>query len=533
MTKEKYGALGILILLVIAVYGKVITYEFLIYDDNKYILDNPFVWGGLSWEGAKWAFTTGYEANWHPVTWLSHMLDASLFGLKPGWHHAVNLLFHLTNTLLLLILLFRMTRNYWPSLLVAALFALHPQHVESVAWIAERKDVLCTFFLFLTLIAYYRYTLKPGYIRYSLALACYSMGLMAKPMLVSLPLILIIIDYWPLARLQPWPGTSTGFSKKLLLEKVPFAILAAASSVVTYTAQQSWGATESFIQQDFLLNLANAVVNYAQYLFRTVVPINLAVFYPFNSQISWWLFFVSLTVLVIISVTAVLFARKRPYILAGWLWYLITLLPVIGIVNIGFHSSADRYTYIPLIGVFVALAWLVSDALTDRTRAVWGVGVCMLLLLCSGISFNQVRFWKKDATLFSHAADVTSGNWLAHQHLAIALLKELRIAESYEQIQASIRLNPDNANNYFILADVYRTMGNPGEAIKVLEQGVLRNPNSARGLQNLGILYADVRRVQDAEKILIQLGRISPEYANNLEKHLRFVNSISGSGITQ
>jgi tetratricopeptide (TPR) repeat protein len=258
-----------------------------------------------------------------------------------------------------------------------------------------------------------------------------------------------------------------------------------------------------------------------------VFPVNLAVFYPLDAHISRWRLLGAVAGLMVISVMAALNARKRPYVAAGWLWYLVTLVPVIGLVNIGFHSSADRYTYIPLVGIFVACAWLLSDFLAGRKWKAWGgVGSVLVLLLLSAISCNQVRYWKNDATLFRHAEEVTTGNWVAHQHLSTSLLKEMRLKESYDQIQKALRINPGNANNYFILADIDRAMKRPEDALRALEKGVLLDPANARGVQSLGVMYANAGRVQDAERVLLQLEMINPDYANELEKYLRFSAAV-------
>lgn len=522
LTKTEYRALGLLIVLILAVYGRVITYDFLNFDDDRYILDNPFVSSGLSWDSLKWAFTTRYEANWHPVTWLSHMLDVSLSGLNPGFHHAVNLGFHLANTLLLLLLLYRMTRDYWPALMVAALFALHPLHIESVAWIAERKDLLSTFFLFLTLTAYHSYTIKPGYFSYVTTLSCYILGLMAKPMLVTLPLILYIIDYWPLERFRADNVTPNQRHTRLLLEKIPFAILATASVVLTYNVQQLWGATAPLGQQNIWFNLATAVTNYIRYIFMMFFPFKLAVFYPYSDLIIWWKLCLCLIATLAISATAFVYARKYPYVLAGWLWYLVTLLPVVGIINIGFHEYADRYTYIPLTGMFIALVWLVTDISREHgwNGYVTRGGVTLVIIL-SIVTPLQLRHWKNSLTLFSHAADVTSNNWLAHQHISQVLLINCNIPAAFNHINEAIRVKPDNSTNFVILGSIYRNMRREDDAIKALEQALLLDPGNARGLQNLGVLYADTGRTDNADRVVRQLERIHPDYARQLENYIR------------
>jgi tetratricopeptide (TPR) repeat protein len=407
--------------------------------------------------------------------------------------------------------------------MVAALFALHPLHVESVAWVAERKDVLSTFFLLLTLGAYRRYTLNPGGFAYVKVLLLFMLGLMAKPMLVTLPLVLLILDFWPLDRLTRQNGDETAalLPVTLLLEKVPFAIIAGSAAFIAYKAQQSWGATEALNRQDLWSNIGNVLTSYGQYLYLTFFPFKLAVLYPYHTGTVYWKLLLCAAIIIALSAAAAFAIRTRPYLLAGWLWFFITLLPVSGIINIGFHDHADRYTYIPLIGVFMALVWFVADFCDERGWSRWsarlGIAVVLIVATATGL---QVRYWKNSYTLFMHAIEVTTGNWLAHQHVSQYLLQSFRIAEAGDHIEASIRINPDNPNNYFILGSICRNLKQPDKAIRALEQGVALNPYKASELSNLGVLYADNNRIDEAQRIAGRLNVLDPVYANSLQTYI-------------
>ena len=391
LQRSDYGVLIALAVLTAALYGQVLNHDFIKYDDTGYVTENPVVQGGLTWKGFLWAFTTLSMANWHPLTWLSHMLDVELFGMKPGLHHLVSVLFHILNTSLLFLVLRQMTGALWRSAFVAALFALHPLHVESVAWVSERKDVLSTLFWLLTLWAYARYTKNPGLPKYWPVLLFFALGLLAKPMLVTLPLVLLLMDYWPLGRLRwqqappaaPLPSSATpvkqGKKRKkplreqkkpplsvdagkwrvvlpLLYEKLPLFALSAASSVITIHAQQKGGAVAPMDLFPLPDRLATAITAYVAYLWKMLWPSGLSIFYPLevNSPV---VVAACASLLLALTFAAVRGAVKRPYFLVGWLWYLITLLPVIGIIKVGDASMADRYTYVALMGPFVALAW--------------------------------------------------------------------------------------------------------------------------------------------------------------------------------
>src|SRR6266545_2204624 len=364
----------------LATFWPVTRHDFIYYDDPDYVTENPYVQTGLNWQSVVWAFTTGHSGNWHPVTWLSHMLDCQVFGLKPGYHHLTNVLFHAANTLLLFLVLERMTAAFWRSAFVATLFALHPLHVESVAWVAERKDLLSTFFGLLTLWAYARYCKESkargprAKVFYGFALLLFALGLMSKPMLVTWPFVLLLLDFWPLRRLCYQPGGRFGRDfLRLVREKVPFFCLVTISSIVTFLVQDRRGYVMTVGGVSLALRLVNALVSYVKYLGKTVWPAGLAIFYPhpeirYPASDQWplWQIVAGALLLTLISAFAVLRLKRQPWLATGWLWYLGTLVPVIGIVQVGAQAMADRYSYVPLIGVFICLVWGIADVLAPR-----------------------------------------------------------------------------------------------------------------------------------------------------------------------
>ena len=416
-----------LILVASAVFEEVRTHQF-VFDDLGFISRNALVKDGLTWNGFTWAFTTKLMGIWHPVTWLSHMVDCQLFGVNPAGHHLMNLFFHLANTLLLFLLLLSCTQAEWPSFIVAALFAIHPLHVESVAWVAERKDVLSAFFWLLTMWAYVGYVRHPGWRRYALVLICFSLGLMAKPMLVTLPLVLLLWDYWPLRRWAPQGATAAETGppvgicpypriplKRLVWEKIPLFILVVLFSLVTVYAQKAGAMVVSLADIPLGARISNALVAYATYLGKTVVPVHLAVLYPHpGNAIPWWQALGAALGLALLSFMIIRQALSYPYLLVGWLWFLGTLVPVIGLLQVGRQAMADRYTYIPLIGLFIMAAWGMADLLA-RWRCpkfllplVGGI----MILVFGTVAWFQVGYWRNAVSLFQHTLSVTQNNLL-------------------------------------------------------------------------------------------------------------------------
>ncbi len=528
-------AFVLLTLVTAGVYGQVWNFGFINYDDPIYVTDNVVVRKGLTWEGIRWAFTTNAANIWHPLTWLSHMLDVSLFGLDPGFHHLVNLLFHLLNTSLLFLVLKTATGACWRSAFVAALFALHPLHVESVAWIAERKDVLSTFFWLLTMGAYVLYARRPGIPRYLPVLLFFSLGLMAKPMLVSLPLVLLLMDYWPLGRLperrapvdppkapaqpaerdrkkakkkkavvplpEPVKGKGRNHATLLLLEKIPLVVLAGIFSFVAFYTQQKGGALSSLEAYPLGVRLANAVVSYARYLFKMLWPVDLAFFYPFVREIPAWQIFVSAILLLAVSIAVVHFARRFPYLAFGWAWYLVTLLPVIGIVKVGEAALADRYTYITLIGPFVAATWGVYDLAARWTRGKEAMAAAALLLVIAlaAATFVQAGTWRNSATLFRHALAVTENNFMAHTNLAAALIDEGRLNEALPHLETAARIRPDFPNARYNLGVIGMRQGKNDEALGHFKATLRSDPNFTWASYYAGLLH--LQRGESAEAV--------------------------------
>jgi hypothetical protein len=414
-------------------------FAFLNYDDNQYLTLNPRVTPGLTLDGAAWAFTSvGYAFNWHPLTWLSHMADVSLFGLDPRGHHLVNVLLHAANAALLFALLRALTGALWAPALVAALFAAHPLHVESVAWVSERKDLLSTLLGLATLAAYLRHLRRPG--RWSLlpALAAFVLGLLAKPMLVGLPLLMLVLDFWPLGRLR-------GPRARRLLEKLPFLALAAAAAGVTYVAQLRGGALKGLQEVGLPVRAANALVAYVWYAAKALWPAGLTIFYPYPDPAGegfWWRALAAALGLGLVTAAALRLARRAPYVLAGWLWYVATLLPVVGLVQAGLQAVADRYTYLPLAGLFLAAAWGGAAAAPRRRRAAALAPVACALALAAfaGAARAQLGVWRDSVALFEHALAVTQDNFVAELNLSAALREQGRVAEADRHFQNWARI---------------------------------------------------------------------------------------------
>ncbi len=505
-----------LVVSVSAVYWPVHKFDFINYDDPVYVTENPQVLQGLSADGVKWAFGSMYGSNWFPLTWLSLMLDRQLFGIDPAAFHLVNVALHIINTVLLFLLFVCCTRSIWPGFFVAAAFGLVPFHVESVAWITERKDVLSTVFWMLTMLAYVRYAQRPTTARYILVPVMFALGLMAKPMLVTLPFVLLLFDYWPLERLRQKKTGSDAAGKTrplswLLLEKAPLFALSAASSVVTFIAQSRTVSTlRVFSLSD---RITNAIVAYATYIAKTFWPTRLAIFYPHpQGTIPLWQVAVSATVLVIISVMVFVFRRRR-YLVTGWLWYLGTLVPVIGLVQVGAQAMADRYTYIPLTGLFIMLAWLVRDLVAARrSRAI--AAVAFGLVLCaafSALTVRQLGYWRDSITLFSHTLDVTKDNYVAHNNLGIALAERGELAAAMRQFEATLNIRPDDRDAHFNLAKALAKVSRPDEAMEHYKAVLRLRPGDADTYGDLASLQAEQGRFEQAIAIYRKALSLNPD----------------------
>ena len=527
----------ILITAVLLVYWQVGDHEFINYDDNAYITDNAQVQKGLTSKGIIWAFTTSHTGNWHPLTWISHMLDCELYGLNPEGHHLTNVLFHIANAILLFVVLRWMTGAIWRSGLVAALFALHPLHVESVAWVAERKDVLSTFFWMLTMVAYVHYVNRPGGKRYLLVLITFALGLMAKPMLVTLPFVLLLLDYWPLNRFKPRAVTgsvedqplgfrSSGDDKspilKAVMEKTPLFLMSLFSCVVTVMAQQEAGAISTLEIVPFKLRIANGLVSVVAYMGKMIWPQDLAVFYPHPvSDLQIWKPVVAGLFLLILSTVALWVAQRCRYVLVGWLWYLGTLVPVIGLVQVGEQAMADRYTYVPLIGLFIVVVWGFADLVKGWRSRRWVVSVSaavMVLALMAG-SWLQVAHWKNSVRLFKHALDVTTNNYVAHYTLGNALALQGNLTGSVSHYNKALQIHPNFAEAHNNLGNALALQGNLTGAISHYNKALQVNPDHAEAHRNLAVGLDRQGRHQEAIQHYAEVLRISPHDAqshNNL-----------------
>ena len=494
------------------VYFEARTFDFVNYDDPEYVTNNPHVREGLTWDGLGWALTSGEAANWFPVTRISHMLDVQFFGLDGGWHHLTNVVLHAAAAVFLFAFLRRATGARWPSAFVALIFALHPMHVESVAWVAERKDVLCALFWFVTLWAYVRYTERPGLARYLLVLAAFCLGLMSKPMIVTLPFVLVLLDLWPLRR---------AFS---LREKLPLFALSAASAIATIVVQGSSGAVESLYTVPLALRIENALVSYVSYIVTMFWPRGLAVFYPFPVAMAAWQPVVA--ALAIACVSGLVWAgyRKYPYLAAGWFSYLGTLVPVIGLVQVGSQSHADRYMYVPMVGLLIMLAWGAADALRKFPAARMAIaGVACAV--CVPLTWVQAGYWKNSETLFERALAVTTGNSLAEHNLGSYLLDAPgRLPEALGHLEAAVRITPDSASIHSDLGTALAKSHRPVEAIVEYQSALRLKPDSAVVHNNLGNALLETGRVAEAvAEYRLALG-LNPDYAdarNNLAVALR------------
>jgi len=490
---------------------------FVNYDDPGYITENAHVLGGLSMDSIRWAFSTSLLGNWHPLTWISHLLDVQLFGLNPAGHHATSLLLHVLTTILLFLFLNRTTGSVWRSAVAAALFSLHPLRVESVAWVSERKDLLSGMLFMLTLLLYCRYTERPGLLRYVAVISVFALGLMAKPMLVSVPIVLLLLDWWPLRRLGPSAAngddTVTASVAQLLVEKIPFFILSAAISIVTIMTQSAAKATMAVPDNPLTHRISNALLSYAAYLGKTFWPADLAVLYPLRSQVQAVPTILAALLLIIISILFVRHRRRTPFLLAGWLWFLVTLVPVIGIVQVGLQSMADRYTYIPSIGICIAVVWGIGGFSRGRRyapAALRAIGVSVIAALIV-ITNGQIRHWHDSMSLFTHTLAVTENNYVAHSNLGDALQKQGRLDEAMQQYGAALKIRPDDAYLYRKIASVYDARGMTDDALKYYEQSLRFDSSNESAYNNIAIGHLKKGNRTEAIRNFMRAVQINPD----------------------
>ena len=502
----------------LAVFSQTITYNFVNFDDDLYVYDSKVIKTGLTIKGIIAAFTTPHARNWHPLTTISHMLDCQLYGLSPGGHHATNVLLHTVAVLLLFRVLQKMTNSIWKSAMVAALFAVHPLHVESVAWVSERKDVLSAVFFFLMLNAYVWYARAPSIRRYLLTITLFAAGLMSKAMLVTAPAVLLLLDYWPLKRTAHCNTKSRDRTmllsnhspvlSRLILEKVPFFVISAAACTVTFVVQKrSVGAIPPL---PLLWRMENAVVSYLIYVWQTLWPTRLAAFYPHpNDTLTLWEVILASGLLVAITVTAILFRRKLPYLFTGWLWYVLMLVPVIGIVQVGEQGHADRYTYLPLVGLFLLIVWGVADLIQSHRsiRRPAAVTASVMIVGLAATAYNQTSYWRNSETLWTHALAVTSNNDFAHNNLGYLCIDSGKLDDAISHFEAALAIRHNKTHQHYKMGSAFVEMnlgdamarkGQPDEAMVHYGEAIRLEPNYADAYYNRGNLFLAKGNVDDA-----------------------------------
>lgn len=506
-----------IILVTLLVYAQVWKYDFIIWDDPSYIISNFHIQSGFHWDSIRWAFTTNHNATWHPLTWLSHMLDYRIYGLSPEGYHLTNLFWHLLNCLLLFGILRSMTKEVWPSFLVAMLFAVHPLRAESVAWVTERKDVLCVFFWLLTTWLYLRCVGVPILKNRLLVIVSMGLGIMAKPMLVTLPFALLLLDFWPLRRVRDYRSWIS-----LLKEKIPLFVLALVSAALTLWAQHSVVTLLPWDAKPLPLRIENAVISYVIYLYKFFWPVGLSAFYPYpDSGFPLWKPGLASIILGGLSWLAWRSRERFPYVLIGWLWFIGTLVPVIGIVQVGGHALADRFTYIPSIGIFIIIAWGIRDFISLYPRYRWG-----LVLACTGavivlatLCHTQVQQWRNSVTLFQHALGVREDNFLAHACLGAAFIQQGNPEQAEKHLTRALEINPDYPEALNDLGTILTDKGMYEEAITRFSRALTLNPNYAEAHNNLALVLTRVNRFPEAiqhYKSAISLNPMFPKALNNL-----------------
>ena len=491
-----------------AVFGQTLAHDFVNFDDHVYVYENPLVIRGLSAEGIIGAFTHTHARNWHPLTTLSHMLDCQLYGLNAGGHHLTNVILHTISVLLLFLVLKQMTGAFWQSAFVAGVFAIHPLHVESVAWIAERKDVLSAVFFMLTLAAYARYARAPSAPRYLLVALLFAFGLMSKPMLVTLPFVLLLLDYWPLGRLGGQKSEVGSRLRRLITEKIMLFALSALSCIATLFAQ----GPSAIDQLPFLWRLNNTFVSYVTYIWQMLWPARLAVFYPHpNDSLPLVEVTVGIAFLVGVSLLVIYLRRTKPYLVTGWFWYLGMLVPVIGLVQVGEQAHADRYTYLPQIGLYIMIAWTVGDLLLESTprvrRALIGVAAALAIVSLGVRAFGQASYWKSSETLWNHTLTVTGENDVAHNNMGFLFLRRGELDKAISEFQAALNMRSKNIETHYSLgaALIQNNLGNAlarkqlwDEAIDHLQEAVRLRPDYADAYFNLGSVLFQQGRIEQA-----------------------------------
>jgi Tfp pilus assembly protein PilF len=504
-TKMAMAAVSLVALTLIS-YWQVQHHDFLVWDDYQYVVENPHVRSGLNMDNLKWAFSRNEVSYRHPLAWLSHMLDCEIYGLTPRGHHLNGILFHLINTLLLFIALQRMTGALWKSALVAGLFSIHPLRIESVAWVSERKDVLGALFWILTMLSYHWYATKVRIRRFLPVLLCFAMGLMTKPVLVTLPFVLLMLDYWPLGRIRwgqslssvPLGKYSIGF---LILEKIPLFLLVAASSIVTFLDAERIGSISSMDGLPLRFRLGHALVSYVKYILKIVWPVDLAFFYPFP-DVPWplWQVIGCAFILGLLSILGLFQSRQRPYLIIGWFWYIGTLLPMIGIVQVGAQAMADRFTYLPHLGLSIAAVWGLGDcaSLLRLPKALVPVITCFIFAFFAILTYQQLRYWKDGITLFSRALEVTSRNYTAHYQLGNEWMRQGKMESAIHHLSEAVSIRPGHFPAHLNLSKALAAQGRFDEAVKHYTAALKIRPGHTGILSSMGDAYLSQGNFEEA-----------------------------------
>jgi protein O-mannosyl-transferase len=509
----------VLSLLVAIVYAQVRHFGFVYLDDPVYVAENSWVLKGLSLAGVKWSLTTQAAGNWHPLTWISHMIDVDAYGVKPGGHHVTSAVIHLANTVLLFLAFARMTSRVWESALVAALFAIHPLHVESVAWISERKDVLSALFWILTIHAYISYARHRSVARYLLVLLLFALGLMSKPMVVTLPFTLLLLDYWPLRRLASTSVNQVSAWLTLAKEKIPLFVLMVASMIVTMKVQAGYGAVVTLDHLRFTTRVANSIVAYVAYIRDMLWPSGLAAYYPFRPHSAAYIA-TSAVLLIAVTVFALMQSRRRPYLLFGWAWFIGTLIPAIGLVQVGDQARADRYTYVPAIGLFVIAVWWVSEVVPQGRYRKFALAPAALVVgALTVVAVRQANYWRNNLSLFTRAVAVTDRNYRAEALLGVALSASEKHDEAIMHYRTSLSIWPGNAEVHSNLGASLFARGKIDEALNEFYEAVRYKPQAALYHYNLGVMLNEKGRVREGleeVKAAVQLEPGNKQYQKAL-----------------
>jgi protein O-mannosyl-transferase len=520
-----------LVIAILCIYWQTRTFSYISYDDPEYVFANERVQQGLTIENIKWAFTTIYFSNWHPLTWISHMIDSQVYGNNPEQHHLTNVILHIINTLLLFSLFKKMTGNILPSALLAGLFALHPLHIQSVAWISERKDLLCALFFFLTIFSYLKYLEKAVLLQYLLTLFLFLLGLMAKPMIITLPFILLLLDFWPLQRLRfngifqtgvtPAISLASSGNSRVLLDKIPFFTLSIISSAITFYAQRAGDSVAALNQLPLLARGENAIVSYLLYIYKMLWPFHFSIIYPHPSTYPYWLILTAILILSAFTVGTLYFLNKFPFILVGWLWFLGMLIPVIGIIQVGIQSMADRYTYLPMIGLFFAFSWglYYFPLLTKNRPLYFSITGGLILLFFSVLTWKELQYWQNGIRLFSRAIAVTNNNYVAHNNLGYELLQVFKFEEAKKEFALAVQIDPAFYIAHLNLGRSFIEEGSMPEGIEHYRTAIKLNPNYAEAHYNLGNALLRIGEYHEAAAHYVQALRINPSLVdayNNL-----------------